>query len=264
MPRAAAALSLLLAAGLAACGSVTDVDRFPRAAEPDRALPLSTPPAGRTIRVGAARRLALAGPAHPTAQTAGRTFVGDERGDTVTVLEGRRVIRRLPVAAEPRGIAVLREGRQIAVVSGRERVLELFDARTLRRLGRVPAGIGPTHVVTDGHGLIYVIDTTGDALLVFRTSPELQLTRRVFLPGAPYGVAYDPQRQRLWVTSSRDNVLTELRARGRPAIRRTFPAVRQPDTVAVDPATGRVLVTGRVDGVIQRLDPGYGPLPRRR
>jgi DNA-binding beta-propeller fold protein YncE len=339
VPRAAAALSLLVAAGLAACGSVTDVDRFPRAAEPDQARPLRTPPAGRSIRVGtgpegivadsrtglvavalrepaavalvdgragkllgtvgvpaAARHLALAGPGgpvlvpaeqadelvrvslpggrvsavrvgaypHDAAQTAGRTFVGDERGDTVTVLEGRRVIRRLRVAAQPGGIAALREGRQIAVVSVRERVLELFDARTLRRIGRVPAGIGPTHVVTDGHGLLYVIDTAGDALLVFRTSPELQLTRRVFLPGAPYGVAYDPERQRLWVTSSRDNVLTELRARGRPAVRRTFPAVRQPDTVAVDPATGRVFVTGRVDGVLQLLDPGYGPLPRSR
>jgi DNA-binding beta-propeller fold protein YncE len=77
-------------------------------------------------------------------------------------------------------------------------------------------------------------------------------------------VAYDPPRQRLWVTSSRDNTLTELRARGRPAVRRTFPAVRQPDTVAVDATTGRVFVTGRVDGVLQVLDPGYGPLPRKR
>jgi DNA-binding beta-propeller fold protein YncE len=168
------------------------------------------------------------------------------------------------VARQPGGLAPLHEGRQVAVVSVRERVLELYDARTLRRIGRVPAGVGPTHVVTDGHGLIYVIDTAGDALLVFHTDPELQLTRRVFLPGAPYGVAYDPARRRLWVTMSRTNELAELRARGRPAVRRRFPAVRQPDTVAVDIVTGRVFVTGRVDGVLQALDPGYGPLPRAR
>jgi DNA-binding beta-propeller fold protein YncE len=210
----------------------------------------------RAVRVGAYP--------HDVAQAGPRVYVGDERGNTLSVLEGRRVARRLRVAAQPGGVAALREGRQIAVVSVRERVLEVFDARTLARIGRAPAGVGPTHVVTDGHGLIYVIDTAGDALLVFRTSPELQLTRRVYLPGAPYGVAYDPERLRLWVTSSRDNTLTELRARGRPAVRRTFRAVRQPDTVAVDTTTGRVFVTGRVDGVLQVLDPGYAPLPRHR
>jgi DNA-binding beta-propeller fold protein YncE len=338
LPRAAVALALLAAAALAGpatlagCGSVTDVDRFPRAAEPAQARPLTARPAGRTIPVGAgpegvvadpqtgivavalrepdaialvdgraekllntvgipaaARHLALAEPGgpvlvpaeqadqlirlslprgrvsrvvvgsfpHDAAQSGGRTFVGDERGNTLSVLEGDRVLRTVRVAAQPGGVAVAGEGRQIAVVSVRERVLELFDARTLRRIGRAPAGVGPTHVVTDGHGLIYVIDTAGDALLVFRTRPELQLTRRVHLPGAPYGVAYDPVRLRLWVTSSRDNTLFELRARGRPAVRRTFPAVRQPDTVAVDTATGRVFVTGRADGVLQVLDPGY-------
>ena len=339
MPRAAVALSLLLAAGLAGCGSVTDVNRFPRAAEPAQARPLTARPAGRTIPVGAgpegvaadprtgivavalrepdaialvdgraakllktvavpaaARHLSLAAPGgpvlvpaeqanqlvrvslprgrvsgvmvgtypHDAAQSGDRTFVGDERGNTLSVLVGRRLVQRIYVAAQPGGVAVAREGRQIAVVSVRERVLELYDAKTLRRLGRAPAGVGPTHVVTDGHGLIYVIDTAGDALLVFRTSPKLQLTRRVYLPGAPYGVAYDPTRLRLWVTSSRDNTLFELRARGRPAVRRTFAAVRQPDTVAVDTATGRVFVTGRVDGVLQVLDPGYGALPRQR
>lgn len=311
---------------------MTDVNRFPKAAEPAQARPLTAAPAGRTIPVGAgpegvvadpdtgivavalrdpaaialvdgragkllrtvgipaaARHLALARPGgpvlvpaesanrlvrvslprgrtssvavgsypHDAAETEGRVFVGDERGNTLSVIRGRRVLRTLGVAAQPGGVAVLREGRQIAVVSVRERVLELYDATTLRRIGRAPAGVGPTHVVTDGHGLVYVIDTAGDALLVFRTHPSLQLTRRVYLPGAPYGVAYDPVRRRLWVTSSRDNVLTELRARGRPAVRRTFPAVRQPDTVAVDPQTGRVFVTGRVDGVLQLLDPGY-------
>jgi DNA-binding beta-propeller fold protein YncE len=339
LPRAAIVLVLALATGAGGCGSVTDPNRFPRAAEPDQARPLTARPAGRTIRVGAgpegvvadprtgivavalrdpdaialvdgrtatllrtvgvpaaARHLSLAAPGgpvlvpaersnelvrvslpegrvtevrvgaypHDAAQAGKRTYVGDERGNALSLLEGRRVVRRVRVAAQPGGVAVLREGREIAVVSVRERVLELFDARTLARIGRVPAGVGPTHVVTDGHGLIYVVDTAGDALLVFRTSPQLQLTRRVYLPGAPYGVAYDPERLRLWVTSSRDNTLTELRARGRPAVRRTFGAVRQPDTVAVDTTTGRVFVTGRVDGVLQVLDPGYAPLPRHR
>lgn len=258
MPRAVA---LLLVIGLAAggCGSVTDPDAFPKPAEPAHALPLTRPPAGHTLRVGARPEGVVADP------RTGIVAVALHDPDEIALVDGRagRLLRRASATAAARQLAparggegVLREGRWIAVVSARERVLELYDARTLRRIGRAPAGIGPTHVASDAHGLIYVVDTGGDSLLVFRTSPELQLTRRVYLPGAPYGVAYDERRQRLWVTASRTNVLYELRARGRPAVRRTFAAVRQPDAVAVDGATGRVFVTGRLDGVLQLLDPG--------
>jgi len=41
----------------------------------------------------------------------------------------------------------------------------------------------------------------------------------------------------------------------RPHELETYPSVRQPNTVAVDPASGRVIVTGKVDGVLQLLDP---------
>jgi len=34
-----------------------------------------------------------------------------------------------------------------------------------------------------------------------------------------------------------------------------FATVRQPNTVAVDPATGRVFVASRTDGTLQLLDP---------
>jgi hypothetical protein len=34
-----------------------------------------------------------------------------------------------------------------------------------------------------------------------------------------------------------------------------YPTVREPNTVAVDTASGRVFVTGRADGELQILDP---------
>ena len=34
-----------------------------------------------------------------------------------------------------------------------------------------------------------------------------------------------------------------------------YPTVRQPNTVAVDTASGRVFVTGKADGKLQILDP---------
>ena len=34
-----------------------------------------------------------------------------------------------------------------------------------------------------------------------------------------------------------------------------YPTVRQPNSVAVDPASGRVFVTGKADGQLQILEP---------
>jgi len=198
--------------------------------------------------------------AHPhdlAALGGGAVAIGDERGDSLTVLRPGERPRTVRVAAQPGGVTTVDGGRLVAVVSVRERVLELYDARTLRRVAREPAGVGPTHVAcqADG-GWCWVLDTQGDALLVFRVDGDrLELTRRLFLPGGPYGIAVDPGRLRLWVTLPGRNEVVELPAHGRPHVIARRATVRQPDSVAVDAADGRVVVTGRADGVLQVLDP---------
>jgi DNA-binding beta-propeller fold protein YncE len=217
-------------------------------AEPADSLFRVTLPAGTGEEVGVGTF------PHDATVAAGRTFVTDERGNTMSVVDGDEV-RRIRVATQPGGVAPVDDGGAVAVVSVRERVLEVYDAVTLERRGRVPAGVGPTHVVGGGQGRAYVVDTTGDALLVFETRPELRLTRRVALLGGPYGLAVDPVRGRLWTTLTRTNEVVELAAGRRPRVLRSFPAVRQPNTVAVDPRSGRVFVAGRADGVLQLFDP---------
>lgn len=191
---------------------------------------------------------------HAAAAAAGRTFVGNEGEQSVTVLEGQRRVAELPVALQPGSVVAADRGRAVGVVSVRARVLELFDARTLARIASAPAGVGPTHAVADADR-IYVVDTQGDAVLVFRLRPRLQLTRRITLPGTPYGIAIDPGRERLWVTLTATNQVAELHTGGRARVRRMRPTVRQPNTVAADPATGRVFIASRSDGVLQILEP---------
>jgi DNA-binding beta-propeller fold protein YncE len=80
--------------------------------------------------------------------------------------------------------------------------------------------------------------------------------RTLPLPGTPYGLAYDAARDRLWVTLTATNQLVGFDTRADPPreIAR-IPTVRQPNTVAVDEATGRLAVTGPDDGTLQ-LIPG--------
>lgn len=155
--------------------------------------------------------------------------------------------------ATRRTVAVVDQGRALAVLSPRERTLAVYDRATRLRIGRVAAGIGPTHVVTGRGGLIYVVDTTGDGLLVFELRPHLRLTRRLPILGSPYGIAADPAAGRLWVATTKSNRLVELADGARPHRLRSFPTVRQPDAVTVDPQSHSVSVTGRADGVMQIL-----------
>jgi DNA-binding beta-propeller fold protein YncE len=222
-------------------------------------------PADALVRValpgGAARAVPVGRFPHDAAAAGGRVFVGDERGSTLSVVNGDEV-RSIPVANQPGGVAAVNGGRDVAVVSVRERVLEVYDTDTLRRIGRVPAGVGPTHVAAGPGRLIYVVDTTGDGLLVYELRPHLHLTRRLPLLGKPYGIA--TVAGRMWVTLTATNRLVELADGARPHRLRSFPAVRQPDSVAVDPERGRVYVTGRADGVLQIVAARDTRVPSRR
>jgi hypothetical protein len=123
----------------------------------------------------------------------------------------------LPPAAGPaRSVATVDGGRAIAVLSGRERRLDVYDRETRERIGRAHAGVGPTEVVAGPGGLIYVLDTTGAALLVFELRPHLSSTRRLGILGRPTDIVADPANHRLWVTTTQPDRLLELADGARP------------------------------------------------
>jgi hypothetical protein len=187
----------------------------------------------------------------------GRSFVADARAAAVVALDRGRPTRTLPATIHPGGLVAADFDRRLAVVGTRERMLALYDPRTLRRVAQLPAGAGPTNVVASGDR-VYVADTRGDAILVFATDAGRRpLTRagRLALPrgSAPYGLALDPVRQRLWVTLTSRNELVSLPIGGRAGPTRRLPTVQQPDAVAVDSALGTIAVTGRAQGVLQLI-----------
>jgi hypothetical protein len=120
---------------------------------------------------------------------------------------------------EPTAVATLDRGAKVAVLCGRERVLDVYDAATLRRLGRTGAGIGPVGLATDGVQLLYVTDVEGDALLVFHLRPRFQLIRRVHVIGGPYDISYDHDRWELTIGLKRTGSVVRYAAGSRPVVR---------------------------------------------
>ena len=65
----------------------------------------------------------------------------------------------------------------------------------------------------------------------------------------------DPEREELWVTLTAQNGLARFDVSGaEPREEGRYPTVRQPNTVAVNPRSGRVYVAGK-DGELRILDP---------
>ena len=124
---------------------------------------------------------------------------------------------------EPTAVALLDRGARVAVLCGRERVLDVYDAGTLKRLGRTGAGIGPVGLATDGVHLLYVTDVEGDALLVFHLRPRFELIRRVHVIGGPYAISFDQDRWELTIRLSKAGQTVRYAAGNRPVLRATVP-----------------------------------------
>jgi hypothetical protein len=92
---------------------------------------------------GGIRSVAVGSDPHDAAADAGRVFVANEHGESVSVVQGGRVVRRIGGFTQPGGVTAA--GDDVAVVDVGADTVTLIDARTLRTLGGLPAGSGPTH-----------------------------------------------------------------------------------------------------------------------
>lgn len=112
------------------------------------------------------------------------------------------------------------------------------------------AGEGATNAVSDRYGRVLVTDTRGGALLAFSLDPLL-MRQNYPVAGAPYGIAYDRERDIAWVTLTKTNEVVGYDVAGeQPKEKYRFPTVSQPNTVAVDPNTGRVIIaSGTGEGI---------------
>jgi DNA-binding beta-propeller fold protein YncE len=184
----------------------------------------------------------------------GTVFVGNELGGTVAALRGNHVVKVFTDAVQPAGLAAF--GTAIGMLDARTNTLTVYDAERLTIIGSAPAGAGPTHLVADRHGRMVAADTRGDTIRVFDPLPAPQEVATAPQPGGPYGLAYDPRRDRLWVASSGINqVVGYDMTRPSPREVQRIPTVQNPYSLAVDATTGRLFVAGVTGGVVQVVDP---------
>jgi len=172
-------------------------------------------------------------------------FVADELADTIHIVRNGTVTRVVGAPLQPGGMASAPDGSVMVTVGVRGRRITAYrpDGTIL---GTANCGAGPTHAVTGSDGLYWVVDTNGGAILGFRVDDHgPRQVVRLPVGARPYGIAYDERRSTLWVTLTATNQVVGLHLKGTSvASLVTYATVQQPNTVAVDDASGEIVVTG--------------------
>ncbi|MET0135237.1 MAG: hypothetical protein ABW215_16785 [Kibdelosporangium sp.] len=234
---------------------------------PAPATALTVTADGLLASIGSAKqlvRIALPAATTSTQQVSGTPGAAAQDGDrTLVPLSDRKAVDVLQGGTSQREITgsmfsadqVLTVGSNAVVLDRLRTALFDLDIPAGKIGAGQRAGQGATNAVTDRFGRVLVADTRGGALLAFAIAPVL-LKQRYPVPGAPYGIAYDPERDLAWVTlTERNEVVGYHVAGGEPVEKHRFPTVVQPNSVTVDPASGRVFVASATGGGVQVMQP---------
>lgn len=197
---------------------------------------------------------------HDAAATSdGTIVVTNEMGGGVVFVRDGAVSASLPAGpVQPGGIAAAGDyaavadvqGNGVWVYSGSEQVLKT----------QAPVGTKLTHALALADGLVAFADTDGGSVFVERIGPAITEVSRVDTPGNPYGLAYDPQRTLLFVTLTESNIVRvfDMTDPAAPLLVTDIPTVQQANSIAIDPRSGGLLITGSDPGsqsVLQIVPP---------
>lgn len=199
---------------------------------------------------------------HDAVRTAdGTIVVTNEMGGGVVFVRDGAVIASLPAGPpQPGGVAAV--GKYAAVADVQGNGVWVYDGSNRQQVAHSQVGTKLTHAVGLSGDLAAFADTDGEAVLIERIDPHITEVARVDAPGKPYGLAYDPSRRRLYVTLTATNQLQtiDLADPVTPRNLGVMPTVQQPNSVAVDPHSGTVLITGStLRGTLQIITPDLLP-----
>lgn len=150
-----------------------------------------------------------------SAAPTGRIFITNEKGDSVSVINGStlEVEATIEIGVRPRGIGLSPDGSELYVAVSEENKIKVVDPVSLKILREFEAGSDPETFAVHPNGNIYISNEDDAKASVFNPKTGEQLAE-IKVGLEPEGVAISPDGSRVIVTSESTNMLHVIKVPG--------------------------------------------------
>lgn len=148
-----------------------------------------------------------------SATPSGRVFVTNERGNSISVINGDslEVEATVEIGNRPRGIGISPDGNEIYIAVSEENVIKVLDPDSLEIKREFEAGSDPETFAVHPNGNIYISNEDDAKATVIDPKTGAQIAE-IKVGLEPEGVAISPDGKRVIVTSESTNMLHVIKA----------------------------------------------------
>jgi YVTN family beta-propeller protein len=125
----------------------------------------------------------------------GKTYVTTlEYADKMLVLDDKfKVVKEVDTGKSPYGVSFDRAGKHVFVAANKEKVLQVFDARTYEKIKDIPTGDRCWHFTftADDQNILLACGKSNEVVVI--DANQLEVTKRIPIMGMPWGVVAYPK-----------------------------------------------------------------------
>lgn len=190
----------------------------------------------------------------------GRIFVTNEKGDSVSVINGStlEVEATVEIGERPRGIGLSPDGSELYVAVSEENKIKVIDPASLKILREFEAGSDPETFAVHPNGNIYISNEDEAKASVIDPKTGTLITE-IKVGLEPEGVAISPDGKRVIVTSESTNMLHVIKA-SENTIEKNILVGSRPRAATFTQAGDIAFATAEISGEVVKVDMNTGEI----
>jgi PQQ-dependent catabolism-associated beta-propeller protein len=198
-----------------------------------------------------------------SAAPTGRIFITNERGDSVSVINGTSlaVEATIDVGKRPRGIGLSPDGSELYVAVSDENKIKVIDPASLKILREFEAGSDPETFAVHPNGNIYISNEDDAKASVFDPKTGEQVAE-IHVGLEPEGVAISPDGKRVIITSESTNMLHVIKASDN-TIENNILVGSRPRAATFTQSGDIAYATAEISGEVVKVDMNTGEILKR-
>lgn len=190
----------------------------------------------------------------------GRIFITNEKGDSVSVINGSTlaVEATIEIGERPRGIGISPDGSEVYVAVSEENKIKVIDPESLKVIREFEAGSDPETFAVHPNGNIYI--SNEDEAKASAIDPKTgKLIAEIKVGLEPEGVAISPDGKHVIVTSESTNMLHVIKA-PENVIEKNILVGSRPRAATFNQASNIAYATAEISGEVVKVDMENGKI----